>query len=159
QSGSSMNFELAHKIVAYAFASLGLGLLLSTPLLAEPLKIAVIIGVLLTWFLEKPLIERKGYTAAGGVGARLLFALQMVRVASGARFLELGVEYSICLQLLKLAQRRNASDYRQLTILGFLHLIAASVLAFDLEYALVFVGFVLVTPWMLTLTHLRSVIE
>ena len=44
-------------------------------------------------------------------------------------------------------------------MLAFLHLIAATVLTTDLGYAALFVAFVVATPWMLALTHLRVEIE
>src|SRR6185436_12218548 len=69
------------------------------------------------------------------------------------------VEFAALLQLSRLANRRTARDYQQITVLAMLHLIAATVLGGGLSYAACFVGFVIVTPWALTLGHLRREIE
>ncbi len=44
-------------------------------------------------------------------------------------------------------------------MLAFVQLIAATVLTTDLGYAVLFVAFVVVTPWVMTFAHLRREIE
>jgi hypothetical protein len=58
-----------------------------------------------------------------------------------------------------LFNRRTAADYQQIAVLAFVHLIAATVLSASLSYALIFIGFVIATPWMLALSQLRREIE
>jgi hypothetical protein len=69
------------------------------------------------------------------------------------------VELAALLQVNRLASRRTARDYQQITLLSILMLIAATVLGGGLSYAAAFVGFVIVAPWALTLGHLRREIE
>jgi hypothetical protein len=73
--------------------------------------------------------------------------------------LTVGVQYAAFLQISRLAHRKTAADYQQIAILAFLHLIAGTVLSSGLEFGVVFFGFVIVMPWMLTLTHLRKELE
>ncbi|MGB5811239.1 MAG: DUF3488 and transglutaminase-like domain-containing protein [Polyangiales bacterium] len=154
-----MKFALAHKIVTYLFAGLGLiALMLGTTFDVFDMSLIVLaFGV--SWFAERPLLDRPGYTRFWSVAAVVALLVQALRSFTGEAVLTVGVQYAAFLQLSRLAHRKSAADYQQIAILGFLHLIAGTVLSAGLDYALVFFGFVIVMPWMLALTHLRRELE
>ncbi|MDH3728593.1 MAG: transglutaminaseTgpA domain-containing protein, partial [Myxococcales bacterium] len=99
------------------------------------------------------------YTRFWSVAAVVVLVLQIARTLGGEAVLTVGVQYAAFLQLSRLAHRKAAADYQQIAILGFLHLIAGTVMSTGLDYAVVFFGFVIVMPWMLALTHLRRELE
>lgn len=155
-----MRFSTLHKAIAYLIAGLGLfalslGLDLGLGTLAW-----ILVGYVASWFAEEPLLSKPSYAKLWTRATLVLFVVQIVRGAVlGGAILPLGVEYAAFLQLSRLAYRKSAREYQQVAILAFLHLIAATVLTTGVDYALVFFGFVIVTPWMLALTHLRTEIE
>lgn len=154
-----MRFAFAHKLVAYIFAGLGLiALMLGTTFTLVDSMI-VIIAFVASWFAEPPLIDRPGYSRFWNIAAVVLLLIQIVRAAGGEATLTVGVQYAAFLQISRLAHRKTAADYQQIAILSFLHLIAGTVLSSGLDYGVVFFGFVIVMPWMLTLTHLRKELE
>jgi transglutaminase-like putative cysteine protease len=154
-----MKFGLAHKIVTYLFAGLGLvSLMLGTTF--GPFEVALVaVAFVASWFAERPLLDRPGYTRFWSVAAVGVLLLQIARTLGGEAVLTVGVEYAAFLQLSRLAHRKGAADYQQIAILGFLHLIAGTVMSTGLDYAVIFFGFVIVMPWMLALTHLRRELE
>jgi transglutaminase-like putative cysteine protease len=154
-----VSFRRLHKGVTYLVASLGLyGLTLGAGLSGPVIALAVL-GVILSWWAEGELIERPGYTKLLTVVVFGVFALQALRGVQGESLLGLGIEFAAFLQITRLLSRRSARDYQQVAILALLHLICASVLSTDLDFALSFLGFLIVTPWMLSLTHLRAEVE
>jgi len=154
-----MRFAFAHKLVAYMFAGLGLIALMlgSTFTLVDSL--VVMFAFIASWFAEPPAIDSPGYTRFWNVIAVVLLLVQIVRAIGGEATLTVGVQYAAFLQISRLAHRKSAADYQQISILAFLHLIAGTVLSSGLEFGVVFFGFVIVMPWMLTLTHLRKELE
>ncbi len=154
-----MRFEFAHKLVAYMFAGLGLIALMlgSTFTLVDSL--VVMFAFIASWFAEPPAIDSPGYTRFWNVTAVVLLLVQAARAIGGEPVLTVGVQYAAFLQISRLAHRKTAADYQQIAILAFLHLIAGTVLSSGLDFGVVFFGFVVVMPWMLTLTHLRKELE
>jgi transglutaminase-like putative cysteine protease len=86
--------------------------------------------------------------------------MQAARGLSGeGAWLPLAMEFAGWLSISRLCTRRSAQDHQQIAMLAFIQLIAATVLTTDLAYAALFLAFVIVTPWALTLSHLRAEIE
>ncbi len=154
-----MRFALAHKLVAYIFAGLGLIALMLGTTFTPVESILVIAGFAASWFAEPPLVERPGYTRFWNIAVVAFLFVQIARMIGGEATLTVGVQYAAFLQLSRLAHRKTAADYQQIAILAFLHLIAGTVLSSGLDYAVIFFGFVVVMPWMLALTHLRKELE
>jgi protein-glutamine gamma-glutamyltransferase len=152
-------FHRLHKLVAYLYAALGLFALTLGPELRVPVVAALGVAFVASWFAEGPLLERAGYARFWNAAVVAVFVVQGARAFAGAPLLMLGMEYAAFLQISRLFHRRSAREYQHVAILAFLHLISATMLTTDLDYAFVFFGFVVVTPWMLALTHLRAQIE
>ena len=154
-----MTFARLHKWVTYLFAVLGFAALALGAELG-PARVSVIVAcVIATWFVEAPLLHRPGWGRIWNVASVVVFGAQMARWFAGGSGFTLGIEYAAFLQLTRLADRRTATEHLHVVGLAFLHLIIGTVLTTGLDYAAVFLGFVVVTPWMLALTHLRGEIE
>jgi len=154
-----MRFVFAHKLVAYLFAGLGLVALMLGTTFSPIESLLVIAAFVASWFAEPPLLDRPRYSRFWNIAAVVFLVVQIVRAIAGEAALTVGVEYAAFLQISRLSHRKTAADYQQIAILGFLHLIAGTVLSAGLDYAVVFFGFVVVMPWMLALTHLRKELE
>ncbi|MGB8331719.1 MAG: DUF3488 and transglutaminase-like domain-containing protein, partial [Polyangiales bacterium] len=154
-----MRFAFAHKLVSYIFAGLGLGALMLGATFSLGESMVVVLAFVGSWFAEPPLLDRPGYSRFWNTTAVILLFVQIARAFAGEAVLSVGVEYAAFLQISRLSHRKTSADYQQIAILGFLHLIAGTVLSAGLDYALVFLGFVVVMPWMLALTHLRRELE
>ncbi len=155
-----MRFSQVHKFSAYTLAVLGLVALGSGGELPVLSVILIAIGVALSWFAEGELLQNERYHRSWNVAIVLAFVIQALRYAFfDAELLLTIVEFASLLQIMKLATRRSARDYQQITVLALLQLIAATVLGGGLSYAVCFFGFVIATPWAMTLGHLRREIE
>lgn len=154
-----MRFVFAHKMVAYLFAGLGLVALMLGTTFSPIGSLILIAAFVASWFAESPLLDRPGYSRFWNIAAVVVLLIQIARTIGGEATLTAGVQYAAFLQISRLSHRKTAADYQQIAILGFLHLIAGTVLSSGLEYAAVFFGFVIVMPWMLALTHLRKELE
>ena len=63
------------------------------------------------------------------------------------------------LQIVRLATRRGAAHDQQIIVLALLHFVAGTVLGGGLAYGLCFLGFLIVAPGALVLSHLRREVE
>lgn len=155
-----MRFSQVHKFAVFTLAGLGLVALGAggeMPVLSVGLTA---VGVAASWFVEGDLLNSERYARAWNIALVVALAAQTARaVFFGAEALLTIVEFAALLQVNRLANRRTARDYQQITLLAILQLIAATVLGGGLSYALCFVGFVIATPWAMTLGHLRREIE
>jgi transglutaminase-like putative cysteine protease len=152
-------FALLHKGISYLLAYLGLaGLALGGEL--DLVTLAVLASLFAsTWLVEGARLASP--TLQRGITIALVVALvvQLLRGFLGEPALGLALAWSGALQASRLAIRRTAREHLQIAFLAFLHLCAATVLSTEITYALCFIGFVIVVPWMLALTHLRAEIE
>ena len=154
-----MKFSQLHKTIAYFIAGLGLlALSLGATLSATSLAI-IFAGYALSVFAEGAFIQKESYARIWTAAIIGLFVIDVARVARGTDAFPLGLEFAAALQISRLFSRRSSVEYQQIAALAFLHLIAGTVLSTDISYAFLFLGFVIATPWMLTLSHLRREIE
>jgi transglutaminase-like putative cysteine protease len=154
-----MRFGLVHRIMTDALAALGLLSLLVS-------------GELNRWFVgllsiglagalavpqrhqDHPLLRRFAVVFPLG-----FLALQAARLFGGESLLTLAVEFAAALQVVRLATRRGAAHDQQVIVLALMHLIAGTVLGGGLSYGLCFVGFLIIAPGALVLSHLRREVE
>ena len=154
-----MSFATLHKLVAYLLSGLGLvALSLGSELESEVVAL-MFIGYLGSYFAEGKLLARPYYSKAWTGLLAAVLVLQLARAISSEPTLAMPIEFAALLQISKLWNRRTAVDYQHIAVLAFVHLIAATVLSTSLSYALIFIGFVIATPWMLALSQLRREIE
>lgn len=155
-----MRFSQVHKFAVFTLAALGL-VALGAGGEMPALSLAVTaLGVAASWFVEGDLLQSERYGRVWNIALVLALAVQLARALFfGAEALLTIVEFAALLQVNRLANRRTARDYQQITLLAILQLIAATVLGGGLSYAICFVGFVIATPWAMTLGHLRREIE
>nr|PZN26375.1 MAG: hypothetical protein DIU78_07880 [Pseudomonadota bacterium] len=119
----------------------------------------VFIGLALAVAVPEPWNHKPLMRRVGTIGPLALLALQIGRLASGAELLPVAVEFAAGLQVIRLATRRGAAHDQQVIVLALMHLIAGTVLGGGLAYGLCFVGFLIVAPGALVLSHLRREVE
>lgn len=154
-----MSFAGLHKLVAYLAAGLGLVALSLGSELSVGARAAIALGFVSSLFAEGPRIHAPGWARGWNVAMLALLGVQIVRGALGEPILPLALETTAGLQISRLMSRRTAREHQQIGALALLHLVAATVLSTEIEYGLVFLGFVVVLPWMLAVSHLRAEIE
>jgi len=111
------------------------------------------------WFLEPPLTGDPRFRRAITAAIIVVLAVQVGRAVAGAPLAQMGIEFALALLGLKLMSRGNSGDYQQIVILAFLHAIGGTIATFDLSYAVSFVLFVVLSPPVLALAHLRNEME
>jgi transglutaminase-like putative cysteine protease len=154
-----MRFGLIHRIMTDALAALGLLSLLVSGELNRWFVIATIAGLVIAIALPQR-YQDHGVTRRLSVVIPLsLLALQTSRLFSGDSLLPLAVEFAAGLQVVRLATRRGAAHDQQVIVLALMHLIAGTVLGGGISYGLCFVGFLIVAPGALVLSHLRREVE
>lgn len=154
-----MSFASLHKWVTFLMAGLGLGSLFLGGELTLPVRIVILFAYLASMLAEGSRVHEPGWQRGWNIALLALLGLELVRGVLGEPPLALALEFTAALQISRLANRRAAAEHQQIAILAFLHLCAATVLSTELAYGAAFLGFVVVAPWMLALTHLRSEIE
>jgi hypothetical protein len=155
-----MSFATLQKAVTYLLAGVGL-VALSFGGEISTLSLAVIaVAYVASWFVEGEIIEQPWWGRGWNIFLLVAMGIQIARALIGGEgWLGYAMEFAALLTLSRLFTRRTAADYQQVAMLAFMHLIAATVLTSDLGYAGVFLAFVVVTPWSLTLAHMRFEIE
>ncbi len=154
-----MKFGLIHRIMTDALATLGLLALVTSDELSRWVSWALLLGLAGALALPERWQDKAMVRRIGTYGPVLLLALQLSRFFLGAGVLELAVEFAAALQVVRLATRRGAAHDQQVILLALLHLIAGTVLGGGLAYGLCFVGFLVVAPGALVLSHLRREVE
>ncbi len=155
-----MRFSELSRAVTYLLAGLGL-LALSFGGELPPISLGVLaIAFVASYFVEGAFVSTPGWSRAVTAAVVVLLVIQAARGFAGqAAWLPLAMEFAGWLTISRLCNRRTAQDHQQVAMLAFIQLIAATVLTTDLAYAALFLAFVVVTPWALTLAHLRAEIE
>lgn len=155
-----MRFSQVHKFAVYTLAVLGLVALGAGGELPIVSVMSIAVGVAASWFAENEILHSERYIRLWNLARVIGLAVQAARVLFfGTDFLLAVVEFAAFVQVSLLANRRGALDYQYITVLSLLFLVAATVLGGGLSYAVCFVGFVIATPWAMTLGHLRREIE
>lgn len=154
-----MRFGLVHRVLLDTLITLGMLSLVTTGEFARPTSAALLIALILSFFVPFRWQDHAVWRLLGTYAPVGLLATQLARWSQGANPLSIAVEFAAVLQVLRVATRRGAAHDQQLIALALLHLVAATVLGAGLAYAFCFIGFVLVTPPALLLSHLRREVE
>ncbi|MCL2776908.1 MAG: DUF3488 and transglutaminase-like domain-containing protein [Polyangiaceae bacterium] len=154
-----MRFGLVHRILTNAFAALSIVALVSTasmpPWKAGLLLVALAVAIAVPerW-RRRPVLR---YFAT--IGPLILVTVQLARFFAGYPPLDIAIEFAVILQIIRLLTRRGAAHDQQLIVLALLHFVAGTVLGGGFVYGLCFLGFLVVAPGALALSHLRREVE
>lgn len=154
-----MRFGLIHRIMTDALATLGLLALVTSGELHRWMAMAIVIGLIAAILVPERWQDRALMRQLAVTAPVALLLTQVGRLVAGGPLLPLAVEFAAGLQVVRLATRRGAAHDQQVIVLGLLHLIAGTVLGGGLAYGLCFVGFLIVAPGALVLSHLRREVE
>ncbi|HEY3493418.1 MAG TPA: DUF3488 and transglutaminase-like domain-containing protein [Polyangiaceae bacterium] len=154
-----MRFGVVHRVMTDTLAVLGLLALLTSGELDRVISIAILVGAAVALVLPERVQERPLWRRFAVGAPLILLAIQVSRLLSGESLLSVAIEFAAGLQVLRLATRRGAAHDQQVIVLALLHLIAGTVLGSGLTYGLCFLGFLIVTPGALVLSHLRREVE
>jgi transglutaminase-like putative cysteine protease len=154
-----MRFGLVHRIMTDALAALGVLAVVNTASMSTWTTGFVIAGLALALAVPESWQNKPALRHLATIGPLTLFAVQGVRLLAGRPALDVAVEFAAILQIIRLATRRGAAHDQQIIVLALLHFVAGTVLGGGLSYGLCFVGFLIVAPGALVLSHLRREVE
>ena len=154
-----MRFGLVHRIMTDALAALGVLAVVNTGSMSPWTTALVLVGLALALAVPEAWQNRPALRHLATIGPLTLFAVQGVRLLAGRPALDIAVEFAAILQIIRLATRRGAAHDQQIIVLALLHFVAGTVLGGGLSYGLCFVGFLVVAPGALVLSHLRREVE
>jgi transglutaminase-like putative cysteine protease len=154
-----VKFGRIHRVLIDTLAVLGLLALISSGQLTRPVSVSLLIALSLALLVPEHWQDRLPMRSFAVVAPLALLALQIARSLLGESILQIAVQFAAALQVIRLATRRGASHDQQVIVLALLHLIAGTVFGGGLAYALCFVGFLIVAPGALVLSHLRREVE
>jgi transglutaminase-like putative cysteine protease len=154
-----MRFGLVHRIMTDALAALGVLAVVNTSSMSPWTTAFVLVGLALALAVPEAWQTKPALRHLAAIGPLTLFAVQGVRLLAGRPALDIAVEFAAILQIIRLATRRGAAHDQQIIVLALLHFVAGTVLGGGLSYGLCFVGFLVVAPGALVLSHLRREVE
>jgi transglutaminase-like putative cysteine protease len=154
-----MKFGLVHRIMTDALATLGLLSLLTGGELDLTMTILTAVCMVMAVVIPERYQEHPRLRSLGVFASLTLLGVQLARAASGGDLLQLAVEFAAALQVIRVATRRGAAHDQQIILLALLHLVAGTVLGGGLAYGLSLVGFLVIAPGALVLSHLRREVE
>ncbi|MFO0678256.1 MAG: transglutaminaseTgpA domain-containing protein [Polyangiaceae bacterium] len=154
-----MRFGLVHRIMTDALAVLGVLAVVSTASLGSGTNMVLVVGMVLAILVPERWQSKPFLRHFATIAPLALFVLQGVRLVAGRTALDVAVEFAALLQIVRLATRRGAAHDQQIIVLSLLHLVAGTVLGGGLTYGLCFLGFLVVAPGALVLSHLRREVE
>jgi protein-glutamine gamma-glutamyltransferase len=154
-----MRFGLVHRVMTDALAVLGVLAVVSTASLSPWTNLILLVGLAVAIVIPEAWQGRPLARHFATVAPLLLLLVQAGRLVAGRSPLDVAVEFAALLQIVRLATRRGAAHDQQIIVLALLHFVAGTVLGGGLTYGLCFLGFLVVAPGALVLSHLRREVE
>ncbi len=154
-----MRFGLVHRVMTDALAVLGILAVVSTAALSPLATAVLLVGLAGALAVPESWQTKTLFRHAATTGMLLLIVVQGARIVAGQPFIDVMVEFAALLQIVRLATRRGAAHDQQIIVLSLLHFVAGTVLGGGLGYGLCFLGFLIVAPGALVLSHLRREVE
>ena len=154
-----MRFGLVHRIMTDALAALGVLAVVNTASMSPWTTGIVLVSLALALAVPDAWQSKPALRHLATIGPLTLFAVQGARLLAGRPALDVAVEFAAVLQIIRLATRRGAAHDQQIIVLALLHFVAGTVLGGGLSYGLCFIGFLVVAPGALVLSHLRREVE
>jgi transglutaminase-like putative cysteine protease len=138
---------------------LGVLAVVSTASLSFSTNILLLVGLAVALVIPERWQTRPALRHFATVAPLTLLLVQAARLLAGRSPLDVAVEFAALLQIVRLATRRGAAHDQQIIVLAMLHFVAGTVLGGGLAYGLCFLGFLVVAPGALVLSHLRREVE
>jgi transglutaminase-like putative cysteine protease len=154
-----VRFGLVHRIMTDVLAALGVLAVVNTASMSAWTTGFVLAGLVAALAIPESWQTRPALRHLATIGPLTLFAVQGVRFLAGRPILDVAIEFAAVLQIIRLATRRGAAHDQQIIVLALLHFVAGTVLGGGLSYGLCFIGFLIVAPGALVLSHLRREVE
>jgi transglutaminase-like putative cysteine protease len=142
-----------------ALAALGVLAVVSTASLGPWTNAVLIVGLAIAIAIPESWQGRATLRQFATVAPLVLLITQGARLLAGHSPLDVAVEFAALLQIVRLATRRGAAHDQQVIVLSLLHFVAGTVLGGGLTYGLCLLGFLIVAPGALVLSHLRREVE
>jgi transglutaminase-like putative cysteine protease len=154
-----VRFGLVHRLMIDLLSILGVLAVVSTASLSFSTNILLIVGLAVALLIPERWQTRPALRHFATVAPLMLLLVQLARLLAGRSPLDVAVEFAALLQIVRLATRRGAAHDQQIIVLAMLHFVAGTVLGGGLAYGLCFLGFLVVAPGALVLSHLRREVE
>ena len=154
-----MRFGLVHRVMTDALATLGVLAVVSTASMSGWTNIVLLVGLAAALAIPERWQSSTALRHFAQFAPIALFVAQGARLLAGRSALDVAVEFAALLQIVRLATRRGAAHDQQIIVLALLHLVAGTVLGGGLMYGVCFLGFLVVAPGALVLSHLRREVE
>jgi transglutaminase-like putative cysteine protease len=154
-----MRFGLIHRIMTDALAALGVLAVVSTASLSPWTNLVLVVGLAIAIAIPERWQGRPTLRHFATIAPLALLLVQCARLVAGRSPLDVAVEFAALLQIVRIATRRGAAHDQQIIVLALLHFVAGTVLGGSLTYGLCFLGFLIVAPGALVLSHLRREVE
>lgn len=154
-----MKFGLTHRILTSALAALGVLAIVLSGALPRVSTVLLLAGLIFALLATEKFQQSPTARYAAAIVPSVLLGIEFLRLIGGANLLDLAVEFAAALQIVRLATRRGAMHDQQVILLALLHLVAGTVLGGGIAYGLCLVGFLVLAPGALVLSHLRREVE
>ena len=154
-----MRFGLIHRLMTDALATLGVLSLVASGKLNPIATGLVLLGLVVALALPDRWKQGTFARFVGGTLPLVILGIQLLRLFLAVETIPIIVEFAAALQVIRLGTRRGAAHDHQVILLALLHLIAGTVLGGGLTYAVALIGFLILTPGALVLSHLRREVE
>jgi transglutaminase-like putative cysteine protease len=159
-----MRFQFTHKLMTYLLALAALATLCAANLISAGVALMAIAMGSLSWFVDpetRLFVWVRRATPAFRIGATLFFAFTAYRVWRRLPDPDLTpiLNLVVFLTVYKLFHRAANRDYLQISVLGFLMVVAGAAFAQSFIFVPAFVIYVVLTTWTLVLLHLRREME
>jgi transglutaminase-like putative cysteine protease len=154
-----MRFGIVHRVMTDALATLGVLAVVSTTTMSPWTNAILLVGLVGALAVPESWQQKTPLRHFANAAPIALFVGQAVRLMAGRPPLDVAVEFAALLQIIRLATRRGAAHDQQIIVLSLLHFVAGTVLGGGLTYGLCFLGFIIVAPGALVLSHLRREVE
>jgi protein-glutamine gamma-glutamyltransferase len=154
-----VRFGFVHRVMTDVLSVLGVLAVVSTASLSPWTNLLLVIGLAVAMAIPESWQVRPALRHFATVAPLALLLVQAARLLAGRSPLDVAVEFAALLQIVRLATRRGAAHDQQIIVLAMLHFVAGTVLGGGLAYGLCFLGFLVVAPGALVLSHLRREVE
>jgi len=154
-----MRFGLVHRVMTDLLAALGVLAVVSTAQLKPGTNLALLVGLACALSIPEAWQTKSFLRYFSNIAPGALIVGEAIHYISGGQLLDVAVEFAAMLQIIRIATRRGAAHDQQIIVLALLHFVAGTVLGGGFAYGLCFLGFLVVAPGALVLSHLRREVE